>query len=392
MVVKGKPLTLKEHIEKLKNELKDMTPQEKLEHLWTYYKWVAGVFLGAIFVIAAIIASIISLNTQLRLSGVLINVDVSPDGYVYLQDGYFKRIGAEKGKELVNLRNMQFENPYTTVDQTYTLDVQESVVALIGAKELDYLLFDELALPFFLDPETILDLRELFSQEELDAMGSAVIKLQIPETGELIPMAIDIGDTAFYRDYMETDKAIYLAYAINTPRTEACLDFWQFIKGGETSSLETKLAGTVIDAALSEQNLAALSTGFFEAQGYVVGDHRVELTRQSFLLPEGAAEDDVPALVKAHVRETLESGTLDYLVADEAALEELEADSLLDLQQVLAAQELEVLDDALLYRGDRPVAVELSRLGFSEKEAWLAFNANTTRLDACKALWAYMQP
>lgn len=390
MVVKGKPLTLKEHIEKLKNELKDMTPKEKLDHLWTYYKWVAGVVLGVIFVIAATIASIKSLNTPLRLSGVLINVDVSPDGYVHLQDGYFKRIGAEEGKELVNLRNMQFENPYTTVDQTYTFDVQESVVALIGARELDYLLFDELALPFFLDPETILDLRELFSQEELDAMGSAVIKLQIPETGELIPMAIDIGDTAFYRDYMETDKTIFLAYAINSPRREACLDFWQFIKGGETAGLETKLAGTVIDAALSEQNLKTLDTDFFEAQGYVVGDHRVELTRQSFLPPESAAEEDATDMVKDHVRQTLETGALDYLVASKAALEEL--DSLLDLGQLLTEQELEALAGALLYRDGRPVAVELSKLGFSENEAWLAFNENTNRMEACKALWAYMQP
>lgn len=388
MVVKGKPLTLKEHIEKLKQELKDMTPREKLEHLWTYYKWVAGVFLGAIFVIAAIVASIISLNTELRLSGVLINVDVSPEGYVLLQEGYAERIGAKEGKELVNLRNMQFENPYTTTNQTYALDVQESVVALIAAKELDYLMFDELALPFFLDPESILDLRELFSQQELDAMGAAVIYLQIPETGEMLPMAIDIGDTVFYRDHMETEKTIYLAYSINTPRKEACLDVWQFIKGGQTDALQTQLAGTVVDAPLTEENKTALSQGFFESQGYAHGDHRVELTEQSFLQPEDA-EEDVAQLVRDHVRDTMESGALDYIVTNASALEALEG--LLDLRQVLTEAELAQLKDSIVYREGVPVAVELSTIGFAQ-DVWLAFNGATTRLETCRALWAYINP
>jgi len=388
MVVKGKPLTLKEHIEKLKAELKEMTWRQKLEHLWEYYKWVLAVLLGVIFVICVIVSSIISLNTELRLSGALINVDVSPDGYVQLQDGYFQRIGGQEGKELVNLRNMQFEDPYTTVDQTYALDVQESVVALISSKELDYLMFDELALPFFLDPESILDLRELFSQEELDGMGSAVIKLQIPETGELIPMAINIGDTVFFEQYMETDKAIYLAFAINTPRKEACIDFWQFIKGGSTGSLRTQLSGTVVDASVSEENKTALARGFFESQGYVSGDHRVELTSQSF----ESDDAETAQLVQEHVKASLESGTLDYVVVGKAALEALGTAAFLDLRQILTEAELGEFADFLVYRGEVPVAVELSAIGFTESEAWLAFGANTGRFEACKDLWSYLNP
>lgn len=390
MVVKGKQLTLKEYWQKLKDELKDMTPKQKLEHLWEYYKWVLGVFLGVILVICVVISSIISLNTELRLSGTLINVDVSPDGYVYLQDGYFARIGGQEGKEVVELRNMQFQNPYTTLDQTYALDVQESVIALISAGDLDYLLFDELALPFFMDPETVLDLRELFSQEELDAMGSAVIKLQMPDTGELLPMAIDIRDTVFFDEYMETDEAIYLAFAINTPRKEACLDFWCFIKGGSTQSLCTQLAGTVVDAPLTEAEKTALGQGFFESQGYVPGDHRVELTEQSFVQPEGAAEDGAAQQVVDHVHASLESGALDYILCDSAALEKVDKSQLLDLSLVLPEEAL--ADLSLVCRGDVPVAVELSALGITESEAWLAFGAGTTRLDACKALWAHIHP
>ena len=382
MVVKGKRLTLKQQWQKLQKELEDMTPREKLEHLWEYYKWVLGVALGVVFVICAIVASVISSNIQLRLSGVLINVDISAEGYVWLQDGYFERIGGQEGKEEVNLRNMQFENPYTTVEQTYALDVQESVMALIGARELDYLLFDELALPFFMDPETFLDLRELFTQEQLDAMGTAVIKLQLPETGEQIPMAIDITDTAMFENYMESDKTIYLAFSAVTPRKETCLDFWQFIKGGQTDDMQTMLAGTAVDVAVTEQMQMKLTQGFFEKQGYTVGDHRVDLTLQSIETEDTETND----LVREDVLANLASGGLDYFLCSDTKL--LEQAQLLDLTQILTAQEQEEYD--LVYRDDLPVAVVLT--GVAEEKAYLAFSANTARLEECKSVWLFIQP
>lgn len=381
MVVKGKKLTVKEHWQKLVQELKGMTPREKLEHLWEYYKWVPGLFLGFVFLVCAIVVSIISMNTQLLISGVMINVDISPEGYVWLQDGYFERIGGQEGKEVVNLRNMQFEDPYTTVNQTYALDVRESVLALIASRELDYLLFDDLALPFFLDPESILDLRELFSQEELDALGTAVIKLQISETGEEIPVAIDVTDTAMFRDYMESDKTIYLAFSIVTTRKDACTDFWQFIKGGNTDTMDTVLAGTAVDTDLTEQTREALTHGFFEAQGYTVGDHRVDLTQQSVKTDDAEANE----LVRKDVLSQLADGGLDYVLCTDTSL--LEQAQLLDLSQVLTAQELETLE--IIYRDEVPVAVALE--GMTEDKAYLAFSASTRHLGACRDFWQYIQ-
>ena len=85
MVVKGKKLTLKDYWEKLKKELQGMeTRQEKLEHLWTYYKWVPAVFLIFVAIISIIISAIISLNTETILAGGIINVPVSPEGYAML--------------------------------------------------------------------------------------------------------------------------------------------------------------------------------------------------------------------------------------------------------------------------------------------------------------------
>ncbi len=387
MVVKGRRVTLKEHWQKLKDELRSMeTPREKLEHLWEYYKWVLALFLGFVAIITIIIAAIISLNTETIVAGAIINVPVSPEGYAMLQDGYYDRAHTEGKRQVVELTNMNFVNPYSTLEQTYAMDIMENVTAMIGADVLDYVIYDEVALPFFMTPEAFADLRKLFTEEELAAMGNAVIKLEM-EDGTLIPIAIEISDTVFYKNYMDVERKLFLSFSIRLPRKEACRDFWQFLKGGQTQLLDTVIAGTVTDAKLTEAGEAAFSTGFFKHRGCVPGDHRVELTEQSFLpAPDYEGEDPSPK-IKANVRKTLKDGSLDYIVFGEGALETLEKQALLTLTELG-----QLPQEGVIFDGDRPVAVSLSALGFEgvEDTAYIAFSASTERLDICKDLWNYI--
>ena len=392
MVVKGRRVTLKEHWQKLKSELKDMTFREKLEHLWEYYKWVLVVLGMVVVIVCTVVASIISLNTETILAGGIINVPVSPDGYVYLQEGYYEHAHTEGKRQRVELTNMNFVDPYTNVDQTYAMDIMENVAAMIGADVLDYLIYDETALPFFMTPELFCDLRKLYTEEQLEQMGNAVIKLEM-EDGSLIPIAIDIRDTAFYNTYMEVETKLFISFSIRLPRKEATLDFWQFIKGGETTALKTVIAGTVTDAPLTAEGERKLTKTFFREQGCVRGDHRVELTRQSFLYaPDYEGEDPSPK-IKENVKKTLKDGSLDYIIFAPEALETLVVADLMDLSRVLTEEELTALEAALLYDGQRPVAVDLSATAFGEcveGTSYLAFSANTKRLDICKELWNYI--
>ena len=107
MVVKGRKLTQKEHWQKLKSELKDMTPKQKLEHLWEYYKWVLGVVLAVIIVIGTVIGSVITMNTETIISGAIVNVPVDMAGYFQLQDGYYQH-AKTSGRQAVGLSNFTF--------------------------------------------------------------------------------------------------------------------------------------------------------------------------------------------------------------------------------------------------------------------------------------------
>ena len=131
-------MTQKEHWQKLQAELKDMTRQQRLEHLWEYYKWIPGVFAIFVVIICTVVAAIISINTETILAGGIINVPVSPEGYALLQEGYYERAHTEGKRQIVELTNMNFVDPYTTMEQTYSLDIMENVTAMIGADVMDY--------------------------------------------------------------------------------------------------------------------------------------------------------------------------------------------------------------------------------------------------------------
>ena len=393
MVVKGQKVTLKERWQMLRQELKGMSGKEKLEHLWEYYKWVLGVLAGVVLIIAVIISSIISASTETILAGSIINVPVDPEGYVMLQDGYYEHAKTE-GRQIVELTNMNFQDPYTTTDQTYGMNIHESVTAMISADVLDYVMYDDVCVPFFMDPAFFCDLRELFSQEELDAMGSAVMYLEVPSTGERIPIAINIRDTEFYRKHMELDRNIYLSFSVRLPRKEACKDFWYYIKGGKTDLLQTELVGSTVDVDLNETGREALTEALFQKMQYVPGDQRVELNSQSFLPPKEAGQADISQKVIAYVNGTMADGSADYLLCDSKALEQLEKANLLDLRQILSQAQLEAYGQQLVYDGEIPVAVDLSGTNLATdglatyETVYLVFSKNTARIDICKELWA----
>ena len=390
MVVKGRRLTIKEQWQKLKDELKDMTPRERWEHLWEYYKWVLGVVFIMVIIIAAIIASIITLGTETIITGTIVNVPVNLEGYSRLQDGYYQHAKTE-GRQAVGLTNFTFLDPYTTVEQTYTWDIIESITAMIGADKMDYMMYDDLAAEFFRSTDFFADLREVFTQEELDAMGNAVIKLKLDGMEEAVPIAIDIRDTVFYKEYVQSTKPIYLSFSVRLPREDACRDFWQYIKGGDTALLQTMIAGVAVDAPLKSGTDAELKEAFFASQGYKDGDQRVELVKESLAPALDEDGEDLAPVVRQAILEMLEDGSMDYVLCDADALAQFGTTAFLPLDQILSAEQLADMETSLITADGNAMAVDVSTLPWfadkTEGAVYLAFSANTENLQICKDLW-----
>ena len=226
-------LTLKQRWQKLCDDMKPMSFREKVDHLWTYYYWV--LIVAAIIVTLCLIvhSSVTNLNREVLVAGALVNADVSVEGHDFLEERYFEKLGGQKGDQEVQITDITFEDPNTTlnIDQTYTATMR--LVAMVSAKEVDYVIMDKIGLEFYLGHDLFMDLNELLSWEELEKWKDDLIYLTYEDTGETIPVAINLKNTWFAKKYLRTEKDQYIGFAANTQRPDACKILWEYLKAGE---------------------------------------------------------------------------------------------------------------------------------------------------------------
>lgn len=234
--MEGHPMQrLKEHLQRLKKDLEPMTFRERLDHLWTYYKWVVAVLAIIITLICMISTSIANINCETLLSGMIINTDISLEGNNYLTEDYFEKLQGQKGKEEIELAHLSFMSLQETTDLEFTYAATMRIVAEISAKQLDYVITDEVGMETCMDHDGLMDLRELLTEEELSLLEEDLIYLHYDEDDTVVPVAVNLRNQPFSEKYIQSEEDCYLAFIANTPRKEACRDFWEYMLAvGET--------------------------------------------------------------------------------------------------------------------------------------------------------------
>lgn len=219
---------------KLRQDLSQMSGKEKLRHLWTYYKWTLLVAVLVIAAVSLVITAVINKSTTVLASGVTVNKELSAEGQAYLKDNLFEEL-SKGGLEKVNLNKMYLTNG-ETVDALegnyYTI---MSLAGLSATGELDYVIMDKTAMEQLAAQEMFLDLTELFSQEELTALGDKVLHIQKKDAETSYPGVINITELPFIKDNMTLSEkdAIYIGFAKATPRQTVCKMVWQRINAWE---------------------------------------------------------------------------------------------------------------------------------------------------------------
>ena len=87
---------LKAHLRKLKEDLAPMSWRSRIEHLWTYYKWLVFAAIGAGIFLHMLLTAAIAGNREVLLSGIGINIPTSPAGVTCLTDDYLTRLEGTK--------------------------------------------------------------------------------------------------------------------------------------------------------------------------------------------------------------------------------------------------------------------------------------------------------
>lgn len=218
-------MTVKEQLVKLRSELATMTWKQRFDHLWTYYKWVLGVFVGLVMIISMVVTMIGQKQIDIRFAGMSVNLDLSDEALMYLTEEMEEFLVTEDKQE-VRLDLSGFGDLLDPEMADYNYNSALQVIALVSAAQLDYVMMDENAMSFYVRQEVFADLTTVLTPEQLALFEGRTVYAEPPD-GERYPIALDLRDTDFAAD-SELEE-IFIGFPDNTQREYKAGQFLDYL-------------------------------------------------------------------------------------------------------------------------------------------------------------------
>ncbi len=220
---------------KLKSDLAGMSGKEKLAHLWTYYKVWLIVAVLVIMGLSLVFSIIVNKNTTTLASGMLVNLELSEEGKAYLKDELFEELKSGGGLEKVQLNESYLtstSNAQTAENNYYTI---VSITGLAVTGELDYVIMDKFGMESLVPQELFADLRLVLTEQELTALGDAVLYAREEKATESMPVVVDITSLAFVQENMELSEGdvVYIGFTKGTERMDMYRLIWDRLQNWE---------------------------------------------------------------------------------------------------------------------------------------------------------------
>lgn len=215
-------------------QLKPMTPKQRFEHIWEYYIkeywWVAMLVVVAFSVVTM---AIVGRFQNTMVSGMLVNIGMDQKGYNYLTEDYLEDLGGEPPWDLAELNYSNFGSLLDPENAEANYNASMQLIARVSGGMLDYMILDKYSMEYYITVEVYMDLREFFSEEELAALDAENRIIYAIEEGQTdrMPVAVDITELPFTREYITNEGSIYFALSGNTKRPEMRRDAWERITG-----------------------------------------------------------------------------------------------------------------------------------------------------------------
>lgn len=245
-------------IKEQRAKLKGAPFKDKWQYFLDYYKW------PTVAIIAAIIA-VIFFTRDVILSHRPVYVEV------LMLNSYSAMDGKNISKDFALTNNIDQKQYQINIDTTSSIVLgeadetsylnQQRVFATIMAGDLDCILTNEAMFHYFSVQETFDDLRNILSQEQLDAYQDLLIYETYEGTDEPVPVGIDVSHIPFFQatgsyipyEYSENpdDDQIYFGVIVNSTDKQHAMEFLDYIRSFEWDADE---AETVTESNLSESN------------------------------------------------------------------------------------------------------------------------------------------
>lgn len=223
----------KESIKNEKEKWAKMDAKKRWSYFQTYYlKWTIAIIAVLVGVVSIASSMIRSAKTENLFEGALVNTYISEEGEQYLRDGYLEHLGSGKYRKVYLNTSMNISTDNENMDQ-YLYENQLKLMAMIAARELDYLILPEDALYSLETGDAYADLTECLPEEMMERLSDCIVEAHHAETGEAYPAAIRITDSYLVKEYQLLPEDCYLVFVSNSTRLERAEDFVNYIYWGE---------------------------------------------------------------------------------------------------------------------------------------------------------------
>ncbi len=218
----------KENFRKEQAKIAAMPLPDKISYLFTYYKFHALAILVVLVIAISLLVSFLTKKEEL-LTGALINVTTSDAGEKALTEDVLALLEGDSKTQMVRLL------PDTVIDYSgqdksqMNLGETSKILAMVANQALDYIIGNEAAIQSYGMEDGLRDLSQFLPEELYETWSDSILTITLEATGEEIPVAIDISDSPFAKEYSFSEGPCYLAFYSNSLRSEASLAFAKYI-------------------------------------------------------------------------------------------------------------------------------------------------------------------
>lgn len=225
---------IESNFRKLRRELSTMTFEDKIDHLWRYYKINIFLLILIPVVLVLILTSVFKKEPQIIMKGHFCNISLSEEGHSYLTGDYvsFCGLSAEEYTSSVEYYSTAGLNMSSAGGEG--VDTGLKVVLAVASGTLDYIACDPVAVEYLTTQDCFLPLDKVLTSAQLEKYVEGLYFFADPETGERYAVAIDASKLPFFESNAQGDGPYYFGFAKKeSPDVKRLQEFFSYISRWE---------------------------------------------------------------------------------------------------------------------------------------------------------------
>lgn len=223
-----------------------MTPREKANHIWLYFKWYILLGIAAMAIVVSGIYSAVTAKEPVLYVGYL-NVAVGEDLDARLSVDFLDTTELDpKKNEVLFYRDLYLSSDPSAENHQYAYTSRMKVLATINSQQLDVVMMNREAYDLCSGSGYLLELDTLFGADSPAApllttntviLEDNAMEYDLNQADEYIAIteeavnALNLSDVPMFRQAGFSGE-VYVGIIANTPRLETCVEYLTYLVSG----------------------------------------------------------------------------------------------------------------------------------------------------------------